>query len=295
MLNSVILDVAAGLIFAFLAVSLLTSTVVEVIASATKWRSRTLLAGVKDLVNDPKFSGLARTLYGHALVNPRGPGGTEPDKHKPAYIDSQRFAAALLDITGLTAALTAKTSMAALHATVNANVPQAANEQVNNLLRGAIQRGHGDLDVVKKEVAAWFDVGMDRVSGAYKRWTQFISFIVALVLCAGMNIDAIYIARTLWANPGIAANVKATQDVEKNVGQLLATFPVGWTNPTAVKPPVPGANTGHYGQAAIGWLITTLATMFGAPFWFDALQNAIRLKGAGPSPGEKAANKAAAV
>ena len=135
---------------------------------------------------------------------------------------------------------------------------------------------------------------MDRVSGAYKRWTQLISFLVAVVLCVAMNIDAICIARTLWASPGIAANVKATQDVEKNVGQLLATFPVGWTKSATVKPSVPGANTGDYGQAAIGWLITALATMFGAPFWFDALQNVVRLKGAGPSPSEKAANKAAA-
>jgi hypothetical protein len=294
MLNSFILDVVAGLIFAFLAVSLMTSTIVEAIASATKWRSRTLLAGVKDLVNDPKFGGLARTLYGHALVNPRGPGGTEPDKHKPAYIDSQRFAGALLDITGLTAALTAKTSMAALHATVNANVPRTANEQVNNLLRGAIQRGLGDMDAVKKEVAAWFDVGMDRLSGAYKRWTQLISFIVALVLCVGLNIDAIHIARTLWASPGIAAKVKATQNAEESVGYLMATFPVGWADSTAVKSSSPEANKRNYVEAVIGWLITALATMFGAPFWFDALQNVIRLKGAGPSPSEKAANKAAA-
>ncbi len=297
MLNSVVLDMVVGLVFTFLAISLLTSTVVEAIASMTKWRSRTLLAGVKDLVNDPTFSGLARTLYGHGLVNPRGPGSTQPDKNKPAYIDSQRFAAALLDIAGLTGPLTAKTSMPALLATVNANIPLKANEQVNSLLSGAIQRGVGQMDAVKKEVADWFDVGMDRVGGAYKRWTQLIGFIVALVLCVALNVDAIHVARTLWANPGIAANVKATQNAEDAAKQLLTTFPVGWTlketPSTATTFVILRAYTND-GLALIGWLITALATLFGAPFWFDALQNLVRLKGAGPSPSEKSANKSAA-
>ena len=42
------------------------------------------------------------------------------------------------------------------------------------------------------------------------------------------------------------------------------------------------------------WLITAIATLFGAPFWFDALQQITRLKGSGPSPAEKTAKKAAA-
>jgi hypothetical protein len=42
-----------------------------------------------------------------------------------------------------------------------------------------------------------------------------------------------------------------------------------------------------------GWLITAFATVFGAPFWFDALQQIVRLKGSGPSPAEKGTNAAA--
>jgi hypothetical protein len=44
----------------------------------------------------------------------------------------------------------------------------------------------------------------------------------------------------------------------------------------------------------VGWLITAVATLFGTPFWFDALQQTISLKGAGPSPAEKKANTGAA-
>jgi hypothetical protein len=44
----------------------------------------------------------------------------------------------------------------------------------------------------------------------------------------------------------------------------------------------------------LGGLITAIAALFGAPFWFDALQTITRLKGSAPSPDEKKKNRAAA-
>jgi hypothetical protein len=44
----------------------------------------------------------------------------------------------------------------------------------------------------------------------------------------------------------------------------------------------------------VGWIITGLAALFGAPFWFDLLQQICRLKGTGPSPDEKQEGTAAA-
>ena len=63
MFNSTVLDVAIGLIFTFLAISLAVSAIVEAMASAMKWRSSTLLLGIKDLLNDQKFSGLALATF----------------------------------------------------------------------------------------------------------------------------------------------------------------------------------------------------------------------------------------
>jgi len=44
----------------------------------------------------------------------------------------------------------------------------------------------------------------------------------------------------------------------------------------------------------LGWLITAIASLFGAPFWYDALQSFVRIKGAGPSPAEKKTGAGAA-
>ena len=77
----------------------------------------------------------------------------------------------------------------------------------------------GDPDKIKAELVAWFDNAMDRVSGWYKRWTQLIGFIVALIMAAGLNIDTIKVADTLWTQPKLA------QDLIKNSPLGDATAP----------------------------------------------------------------------
>ena len=104
MFGSTILDVAAGIIFGFLAISLFTSAAVEAINSVLNVRVKNLQTGIMALVNDPNFTGLAKQLYEHALISPLGPGSADPLKNAPAYIDKVQFAEAMLDITGLSAA-----------------------------------------------------------------------------------------------------------------------------------------------------------------------------------------------
>jgi hypothetical protein len=66
MFNSVIIDFAIGLTLSFLAVSLAASAITEAISSALKWREETLLEGIKALLNDQDFKGIALQLYNHA-------------------------------------------------------------------------------------------------------------------------------------------------------------------------------------------------------------------------------------
>jgi hypothetical protein len=102
--GSTILDVAAGIVFGFLAISLFTSAAVEAINPLFNVRASSLKTGIMELVNDPNFTGLAKQLYQHALVSPLGPGGADLLKRSPVYINKAQFAAALLDITGFSAA-----------------------------------------------------------------------------------------------------------------------------------------------------------------------------------------------
>jgi len=306
MLNSSVLDVAIGLIFTFLAFSLAVSSIMEAIASLLKWRSTTLLQGVKDLLNDQEFCGLALNLYNHALINPRDPGtagGANPRKqsaaanekglkHLPAYIIADQFADAMIDIIGLAG------NPEGMKQSISRSLP---DPQLRFLFNGIVDRTAGVLYKVHNELAGWFDNAMDRVGGAYKRKTQFWGFVIALVMAAALNVSAINIGRALWRRPMVARTIApqtdlAHVDVIKQLNILEALdVPIGWkiADLTAF------SNGGLPGVAfsldlVLGWLITAVATLFGAPFWFDALQQIIRLKGSGPSPAEKKSNTGAA-
>ncbi len=139
MFGSTILDVAAGVVFGFLAISLFTSAAVEAINSLFNVRVRNLRAGIMALVNDPSFTGLAKQLYQHALISPLGPGGADPLKNAPAYVDKAQFADALLDITGLSAASATAAAqapgvqgVAALKSQLDALNSQIANIPIRN-------------------------------------------------------------------------------------------------------------------------------------------------------------------
>ena len=287
MFNSTVLDVAVGLIFTFLALSLAVSAFVEAIASIMKWRSSTLLQGVKDLLNDPQFNGLARELYNHALVNPRDSGSaqTENDlKHPPAYIQPKQFADALIDLTQLTKAAPDK-----IKSTIDANV---RDQQLNNLLTGIADRTTGDVEKLRDELATWFDNGMDRISGAYKRKTQLWSFFTALLMAVLFNVSSLNVGMALWRRPMIARTMAPQTEVKgvKAFQDLLnLDVPIGWTQDEFRSLPSPAG-----AELFLGWLISAVATLFGAPFWFDALQQIVRLKGVGPSPAEKSSNSGAA-
>jgi hypothetical protein len=60
------------------------------------------------------------------------------------------------------------------------------------MLLGIADRAEGNIDMMKAEIATWFDNSMDRLSGVYKRWAQLFNFLYALGLAIGLNISAIH-------------------------------------------------------------------------------------------------------
>ena len=68
MFGSNVLEVAIGVIFVYLLLSLICTALNEGVASLLDKRSGNLFEGVKNLFNDPKFTGLAQQLYNHGLI-----------------------------------------------------------------------------------------------------------------------------------------------------------------------------------------------------------------------------------
>jgi hypothetical protein len=132
---------------------------------------------------------------------------------------------------------------------------------------------------------------MERVSGWYKRKTQLVVFVIGLVISITLNVDSISIAKNLWTNPALRAYAVTAaekygnspagsvsgEEVAKELASLQShALPLGWkTDNNLWRTQNPeGTETLSWFAiliSATGWLLTAIAMTFGAPFWFDLL------------------------
>jgi hypothetical protein len=282
MFGSTVLEVAIGLTFCYASVALIVSTVQEALASALRLRARTLLAGIKTMLNDPNFEALARALYSHALVNPHDDGKAVDQRAlraKPSYIEPKHFAIALIDSIH---------SIPGDYTQLGRDIDAIGDPQLRRTLQGIYQRAAGDMDALQEALAGWFDSAMERVSGAYKRRSLLISLLLSLLLAMLFNIDSIHLFRSLWQHPALAAQLSAAPAaIDQRTIEALWTLPIGWQR-------VPAAFDAQLALSAAGWLLTASTALFGAPFWFDLLLRAVRIRGTGSKPEPRGAAAKAA-
>jgi len=99
MFGSSMLDIAIGIIFVFLLLSVMATAINEIIQSTMGKRGEMLLRGVKALLNDVGAQGLVAQVYTHGQVYGLYENLFDPKKpsNLPSYIPSRNFALALLD------------------------------------------------------------------------------------------------------------------------------------------------------------------------------------------------------
>jgi hypothetical protein len=283
MFGSVVLEVAIGMGFIYLILSLICSTVQELIARIFELRSNMLYEGIENLLQDPNLRDTAKEVYKHPLVRNLAREGM-----KPSYIPARNFSLALLDV--LKDPNTTGGALSEAHRTVRKLPPGPLRESLSTL----IEDSGGKIEDVRKSIEAWFDDAMDRVSGWYKRKAQNIVLVIAFILAIGLNVDSVKVAGVLWENPTLRAEIvalaeqqtsQAFTDVQmtrmSELSSQLNALPIGW--------PV-NLDASPYNQPfaivviVVGWIVTAFAVSLGAPFWFDALGKLINLRSAGQAP-----------
>jgi hypothetical protein len=300
------LEVAIGLTFVFLLVSLVMTVVLEYVESLRKTRGARLLEGIEELLGDPQADGSGRaaaaSVYGHPLIQGLYRGsfaGAAADKRLPSYVPSRNFALALVDqvLAGqVNAAPSASASLPA-GAPLGDRLRLAAERLQNEHLRRAVQqaaaRGGDDLERVREHFERWYDSAMDRVSGRYKRRAQHWLFWLSIGAALLLNVNTLTIAESLSKNATLRRAVVAQAERHTDVSPTAADagrslreidrlgLPVGWSRGSidALLIPMrdetgaitPGRGSGGLVQIVFGYLLTALAVSLGAPFWFDIL------------------------
>ncbi len=114
MLGLEMLDVAIGIVFVFLLLSLICTALNEWIESKLKLRAVDLEQGIRELLNDPKGNTIVQKVYDHPLISSLFRSSYQPDQIRikkiskdtrysrgsdlPSYIPSKNFALALMDV-----------------------------------------------------------------------------------------------------------------------------------------------------------------------------------------------------
>jgi hypothetical protein len=277
MFSSTVLEVAIGLVFCYASVALITSSIYEAIASQLNFRSNTLLTGIQGLLNvkNEDNQELLLGVYNHALASPLGDGVASTIKElkqKPSYMDARHFAVALVDTIR---------SAPGDFIKLGNDIDAIKDPQIKKLLRTMYDNSAGKIENLHSSLATWFDTGMDRVSGSYKRQSQRWCFVIALIVTVTFNIDSFNLFTILWQHPSFVSEISSPQTASEAV-HALEKLPIGWQ--TNIPLCEHWKTLAAHPTILAGWLITASTSLFGGPFWFDLLNRLINLRGTGTKP-----------
>jgi hypothetical protein len=127
---------------------------------------------------------------------------------------------------------------------ISPEVNQTLNALLLNLEEYVGQQ-ESKLARARQNVEKWFDDSMDRVSGVFKRYSQWLALIIGLILATVLNVDSVDLTLYLWREPSVrqalAENARTfelrQEELEANPEEALQNFrnqfvglslPIGW-------------------------------------------------------------------
>lgn len=199
-----ILNLAIGLTYVYLLLSLVASAVAEFIAGYWNLRGTGLKASIQHWLDDPNGIGLAGALYDHKLIA----GLIKPGMDKPAlswitwlipsvsarlpsYIPKETIADALIDILDRGNAFKTGEMQPGLAALWRSAQKSAGTD------------AQAALKSFRDQVMKWFDDAVSRQSENYTRRSQYRLFFIGLAIAIALNADTLKIASALWAPASI--------------------------------------------------------------------------------------------
>lgn len=297
-----ILSIVIGLVFVLLLLSLLATTIMELIASFFHLRGRNLLEALRNMLarsdasetilNDFKSNSLYRQLAQRY--------GRNGNSHQPpSYITADTFQSILFDI------ILKGEGLDKLQAQIN----ELPDDDLRNVLNQLLRDADYQLEGFKTHIEGWYNNVMDRASGWYKRYTQKILIGVGMVIAVVFNADTLGIYSQLKADPEKLQTIVAlaeqfaengdgtvyrsnTQDFAANaeaLNALLADQISAVSSPLGLGWDADDLNFAQYTTydwvtKILGFFVTALGISLGAPFWFDLLRKIVNIRSSGSKP-----------
>ncbi|WP_254175058.1 hypothetical protein [Planktothrix pseudagardhii] len=220
------LDVAIGLFFIYLILSLLASGIQELIATILEWRAKQLKEAIKILLGDNEASDpsaqqaqkIADDLWNHPLIQSLNQRKIRRSSFGPSYISSKMFAAALLEVLKTDYDLDISGTMNGIVESINQNkkLDPEIRRRIYSIALIAQRKATASENGIKfleKEIKIWFDQSMERASGVYNRNVKGFAFFMGFIVVTLINADTFHILERLNKDAALRSSINqvATQ------------------------------------------------------------------------------------
>ncbi len=293
-----ILTVIIGIVFILLLLSLLATTVMELLASFLHLRGRNLVKALRNmLASSDTTEQLLQDFKNNSLFKHISQQYSRSTQGPPSYMDGETFQSILFDII-LKGEDVDK---------LKEKIDELPDEDLRNVLNQLLRDSENELDGFKNKIIKWFNDVMDRSSGWYKRYTQKILIAVGVIIALVFNADTFAIyehlstdAESLDRVVQLAESYVEVQGeelsqpqnrtfdeslddletlIDQQINEVKSPLGLGWEN----------ADFSHYEfydwlAKIMGYIVTALAISLGAPFWFDLLRKIVNIRSSGDKP-----------
>ena len=290
-----ILEIAIGLILTWLILSVATAEMQDIIGSLFNKRAKFLEASILDMFRGE--TAFVDEFYKHPAIKALYKKSFGGKLKKPDYIPNAVFAEAAFGVfvnLGVDEKNLQDGDVSVAKILRQVEEINKRNPDLGYFVRKIMPDFEGvetisklrqaETKAVELKVNAedWFDTAMTRASYLYKDKAKLAAFLIGFGFAITFNIDSIHITQELWREPTLRQSLVAqAQNVDETTGPASVIeleeyyedlkIPVGWE--------VMPADTKGWLIKALGLLISGLAAMQGAPFWFDLLKKFLQISG----------------
>ncbi len=293
------LAVVTGIVFVLLLLSLLATTIMELLASILSLRGKNLEAALRNMLAGTDVDEKVLTAFKNNSLFRQLSERYGKSRANPSYMSAEAFQSILFEVL----------FQGGDFSTIEEKIEKLPDEDLKNVLNQFLHESEGKADVFRDKVKNWYNDVMDRASGWYKRMAHKILIGVGLAIAIVFNADTLALYERLESDPAALQTVVALADefVAKNdtvalqqvdpefletydqlksfvnteIESVKSPLGLGWKNIEM------NAMSGYdWLVKVLGWLVTALAVSLGAPFWFDLLRKIANLRNSGSKPGE---------
>jgi len=178
---------------------------------------------------------------------------------------------------------------------------QTTTDSMQTTVDGVRTALRNEVHVFGHELEKWFNRGMERATGVYKRNAKAVALLIGIGTAIAINADSFHISTRLIQDPVLRDSITSTanqlaaesgEDLASSIGQVQTAvdealaeipFPLGYNEVVIQQQLEAEANwpIPFIPRRFLGWILSGFAISMGSTFWFNVLKKIINVRNTG--------------